>query len=385
MSLVLKNIQLDEEEVVNSFLEWAKVNAPSGREKNIAEMLENELTGMGFFIQFDEANVNFKGEIGNLIAYWEGTDSSIPPLFFSTHMDTVLPTEGLKPVIKDGVIYSDGTTILGADDRAALTAYLEAIRYVQENDIPSGPIELILTVNEQQALQGSRYLDYSKVKSDFGYVFDSSGDVGQIILQGPYSSKFHLEVIGKSSHIGLNPEEGIYAFEIAADIIKNVKVGKIDEETLVNVGLIHGGELSSIIPGSVKMTGEVRCFNKAGLDEQLDLIFSAASRAAEEHGGKVVNKIDKKYSGFQVDKGHQLAKIALDAAEQIQVHPWLTRTLGGADTNNLNENNLTCITLGNGFRNIHTFQEHISIKNLVNTARYTVSLIQSWYNLHKND
>ncbi|MBD8004529.1 M20/M25/M40 family metallo-hydrolase [Bacillus norwichensis] len=385
MSLITREIQLDEEKVVNSFLEWAKVNAPSGKEKSISERLESTLTDMGFSIQFDEAHINFDGDVGNLIAFWNGTDSSIPPLFFSTHMDTVLPTEDLKPVIKDGVIYSDGTTILGADDRAALTAYLEAIQYVQENNIPCGPIELILTVNEQQALQGSRHLDYSKVKSDFGYVFDSSGDVGQIILQGPYSSKFHIEVIGKSSHIGLNPEEGIYAFEIAADIIKSVKVGKIDEETLVNVGLIHGGELSSIIPGNVKMTGEVRCFNKKELNEQLELIFSNALSAAEKYGGRVRNEIEKKYSGFQVDKDSLLAKNAFDAAEQIQVQPWLTKTLGGADTNNLNENNLTCITLGNGFRNIHTHQEHISIKNLVNTVRYTVSLIQSWHNLHKND
>lgn len=384
MSIEVTAVNINEQRLLDSFLEWAKLNGPSESEKKIADKLVPLLEQMGFAVEFDEAHKVFNGEVGNLFAYWEGTDASIPPLFLSTHMDTVLPTEGLVPVIKDGVIYSDGTTILGADDRAALASYLEAIQYIQENNIPCGPIELILTVNEQQGLQGARALDYSKVKSQFGYIFDSSGDVGQIITQGPFSSKFHIDVIGKSSHIGLNPEEGINAFKIGADILKEVKNGKINEETLSNVGLIQGGELSSIIPGHVYISGEVRSFTKEGLDRQLEEIFAIATRIAAEHGGKTENRIEKKYSGFDIDHSHLLVSNALRAAEHLELSHYVTRTLGGADTNVLNENGLTCITLGNGFRNIHTFQEHISIENLINTGRYTVGLIQAWYEHHKN-
>ncbi|WP_066067101.1 M20/M25/M40 family metallo-hydrolase [Neobacillus soli] len=373
------------ERLLDLFLELAKLNAPSGEEQLVADYLKKALPDLGFTLEFDEAHKNFDGEVGNLIAWHEGTDSAIPPLFFSTHMDTVLPTEGLKPVIKDGVIHSDGTTILGADDRAALAAYLEAIRAIVEGGIPHGPIEFILTVNEQPGLVGARYMDYSKAKSKTGYIFDSSGDVGQIILKGPYSSRIWMEVEGNAAHIALNAEEGNSAFLLAADGLTKMKLGTIDDETLANIGIIKGGELTSIIPGSVTVAGEVRSFSKDKLDAQLEHMGNVMKEAAAKKGGKVSIKIEKKYSGFNIPTEDILVKTAETAAQNIQVRSYLTETLGGADTNVLNENGLTCLTLGLGFQNIHSFRECISVENLVNTGRLTAALIEQWYLNHKED
>ncbi|MFF2853519.1 M20/M25/M40 family metallo-hydrolase [Peribacillus sp. NPDC058002] len=372
------------ERLQDLFLELAKINAPSTKEKLIADYLKKALPELGFIIEFDEANKNFGGEVGNLIAFREGTDPSIPPLFFSTHMDTVLPTEGLKPVIKDGVIYSDGTTILGADDRAALAAYLEAVRAIIESGVPHGPIEFILTVNEQPGLVGATYMDYKKAKSKTGYIFDSSGDVGQIILKGPYSSRIWMEVEGNAAHIALNAEEGNNAILIAAEGLSNMRLGTIDEETLANIGIINGGNLTSIIPGSVTVAGEVRSFSKEKLDQQLKHMEEVMQQAAEKNGGKVNVRMEKKYSGFDIPKDDMLVKTAETAAQSIKVNPYLTETLGGADTNVLNENGLICLTLGLGFQNIHSFRESISIENLINTGRLTAALIEQWYVNHKN-
>lgn len=371
------------ERLLNSFLDLAKINAPSGNEKSIADVLVKVLTEMGFTVQFDEAHKEIGGNCGNLIAWWEGTAPGIPPLFLSTHMDTVLPTAGLKPVIRDGVIYSDGTTILGADDRAALAAYLEGIQAIQEAGAPCGPIELILTVYEQPGLVGAKHLDYSKVRSNTGYIFDSSGDVGQIILQGPFSSRIWWEIQGKTSHLGLNPEEGINAILIAADALRNMKLGKVDDVTLANMGMIQGGEMTSIIPGTVKMSGEVRCFTAKGLQDQIDHMVAEVAEAAERHGGKASARIEQKYLGFDIPAESGFVQSAIRAALRIGVNPYLTETLGGADTNVLNEKGLSCITLGLGFRNIHSYEEHISVENLVNTGRYVTALIQEWYETHK--
>ncbi|HEY9576536.1 MAG TPA: M20/M25/M40 family metallo-hydrolase [Pseudobacillus sp.] len=374
--------KVNADRLLDLFLELAKINGPSTKEQLVADYLKKALPELGFTIEFDEAHKNFDGEVGNLIAWREGTDSSIPPLFFSTHMDTVLPTEGLKPVIKDGVIHSDGTTILGADDRAALAAYLEAVRAVIESGVPHGPIEFILTVNEQPGLVGARYMDYSKAKSKRGYIFDSSGDVGQIILKGPYSSRIWMEVEGNAAHIALNAEEGNSAFLIAAKGLSNMKLGTIDEETLANIGIIKGGELTSIIPGSVTVAGEVRSFSKEKLDKQLEHMEQVMQQAAEKNGGNVKVKIEKKYSGFDIAKDDVLTKTAETAAHNIKVNPYLTETLGGADTNVLNENGLTCLTLGLGFQNIHSFRECISVDNLINTGRLSAALIEQWYVNH---
>ena len=375
--------QVNEERLLGLFLELAKINGPSTKEQLVADYLINALPELGFTLDFDEAYKHFDGEVGNLIAWHEGTDSSIPPLFFSTHMDTVLPTEGLKPVIKDDVIYSDGTTILGADDRAALAAYLEGIRAIIESGAPHGPIEFILTVNEQPGLVGATYMDYSKVKSKAGYIFDSSGDVGQIILKGPYSSRIWMEVEGNAAHIALNAEEGNSAFLIAAKGLLKMNLGTIDEETLANIGIINGGELTSIIPGSVTVAGEVRSFSKDKLELQLKHMEEAMQEVVTNSGGKLTVRIEKKYSGFDIPKDHILSVTVEKAASNINVKPYLTKTLGGADTNVLNDNGLTCITLGNGFQNIHSFRECISVENLINTGRLTAELIEQWYVSHK--
>ncbi|WP_053362519.1 M20/M25/M40 family metallo-hydrolase [Bacillus sp. FJAT-27251] len=365
------------------FLELAKINGPSTKEQQVADYLKEVLPKLGFTLEFDEGHKQFDGEVGNLIAWREGTDSSVPPLFFSTHMDTVLSTEGLKPVIKDGVIHSDGTTILGADDRAALAAYLEAIQAIIESGIPHGPIELILTVNEQKGLVGAVHMDYSKAKSKMGYIFDSSGDVGQIILKGPYSSRIMIEVEGNAAHIALNAEEGNNAILLAAEGLSKMRLGEIDKETIANIGIINGGELTSIIPGSVTIRGEVRSFSKEKLDRQLNHMEEVMQQVVEKNGGKVNVSVEKKYLGFEIAKDDVLTKTAEAAARNIQVNPYLTETLGGADTNVLNENGLTCLTLGLGFQNIHTFRECISIENLVNTGRLTAALIEQWYINHK--
>ncbi len=371
------------ERLQNLFLELAKINAPSTKEKQMADYLKEVLPKLGFTLEFDNAHQNFNGEVGNLVAWREGTDPSIPPLFFSTHMDTVLPTEGLQPVIKDGVIYSDGTTILGADDRAALAAYLEAIQAIIESGIPHGPIELILTVNEQPGLVGATYMDYSKARSKTGYIFDSSGDVGQIILKGPYSSRIWFEIQGNAAHIALNSEEGNSAILIAAEGLSNMKLGVIEEGTLANIGIINGGELTSIIPGSVTVAGEVRSFSEDKLNAQLKHMEEVMQQAAMKKGAKVKVRKEKKYLGFDIPKDDILVKTVWTAAENIVVKPYLTETLGGADTNVLNENGLTCLTLGLGFQNIHSFRECISIENLINTGRLTAALIEQWYINHK--
>ncbi|MBU8880499.1 M20/M25/M40 family metallo-hydrolase [Bacillus sp. FJAT-29790] len=375
--------KVNADRLLDLFLELAKINGPSTKEQLVADYLIKALPELGFTFEFDEAHKNFGGEVGNLIAWREGTDSTIPPLFFSTHMDTVLPTEGLNPVIKDGVIHSDGTTILGADDRAALAAYLEAIRAIIESGVPHGPIEFILTVNEQPGLVGATYMDYSKAKSKTGYIFDSSGDVGQTILKGPYSSRIWMEVEGNAAHIALNADEGNSAFLISAEGLLQMRLGTIDEETLANIGIINGGELTSIIPGRVTVAGEVRSFSKEKLDQQLKHMGEVMQQAAEKKGGKVNIRIEKKYSGFNIPEDHILTKTVEAAAHKINVKSYLTETLGGADTNVLNENGLTCLTLGLGFQNIHSFRECISIENLINTGRLTAALIEQWYVNHK--
>ena len=368
--------RVQRDRLVNTFLELAAINGPSGNETLVAEFLDRRLRALGFSIEMDDAHQRTGGECGNLIAWREGTEADLEPVFLSAHMDTVLPTAGLHPLVENGEIRSDGSTILGADDRAAIAAYLEALTVIEESEVRCAPLQLIFTVSEQPGLLGSRHLDYSHVRAKRGYIYDSSGDVGQLIVKGPFSDRVRFQISGRKAHLGLAPEEGVNAIAIAADAVSHMRLGRVDSETVANIGVIHGGELPSIIPDEVEMIGEARSFSREGLASQVDHMRAEGVAAAQRHGGRVETTVERKYLGWELLADSDHVQAALRAATRVGLQPYFAETLGGADTNVFMEHGLTCMTLGNGFRKIHSFEEHISVENLVATARHLVALLE---------
>lgn len=368
--------RVQHDRLVSTFLQLAAINGPSGNETLVAEFLERRLRALGFSIEMDDANQRTGGECGNLLAWREGTEAGLEPVFLSSHMDTVLPTAELHPIVENGRIRSDGSTILGADDRAAIAAYLEALTVIEEGAVRCAPLQLIFTVSEQRGLLGSRYLDYSHVRAKRGYVYDSSGDVGQLIVKGPFSDRVRFEISGRKAHLGLAPEDGVNAIAIAADAVSHMRLGRVDSETVANIGVIHGGELPSIIPDEVEMIGEARSFSREGLAAQVDHMRAEGVAAAQRHGGRVETTVEHKYVGWELPTDSDHVQAALRAAARIGLQPYFAETLGGADTNIFIEHGLTCMTLGNGFRKIHSFEEHISIENLVAAGRHVVALLE---------
>lgn len=244
---------LDREHQVEFFLKTTRVSAPSLQEKRFAQYIAPILEELGFSLEFDRAGDAFGGDCGNLIAYWPGTDPDAEPLLFSAHMDTILDSSGCVPEIRDGVIYADGRAILGSDDRSAISAYVEAIRAVQASKMPCGPVELLLTVNEQNGLCGAQALDAAKVRSRYGYVFDHPGDVGQVICRSPYWRPFNVWFRMKCGAAGghISEKPGLpNAFDMGMEAYRRIPHGYFDNgETAVLIGILRGGEVSSIVPG----------------------------------------------------------------------------------------------------------------------------------------
>lgn len=365
-------VQVDR--LLDTFMRLVELDSPSGRERPVAEFLVERLTGLDMTVDFDEAHRATNGDCGNLFAWKEGSVEA-EPVFFSAHMDTVLPTAGLRARVENGTVRTDGTTILGADDRAAIAAYLEALTVVRDTGTACGPVQLILTVSEQPGLLGARNLDYSKVRAVRGYVYDSSGDVGQLIVKGPFSSRVRFRIHGKKAHLGLAPDEGVSAIVVAGEAVSRMRLGRVDEETVASVGLIQGGELPSIIPDEVEMVGEARSFSADKLAVQLDEMGAEVRAAAERHGARADVLIEKKYDGWELPSASEHVQAAVRAARKIGAEPYFTETLGGADTNIFMEHGLTCMTLGLGFQNIHSFDEYIAVDNLVATAQHVTALL----------
>lgn len=366
--------------ILEEFLTLVKISSPTGNERQIADYLKNLLTDIGLTVTEDKTGESFGGNCGNVIAYLNSTKANTPTLLLSAHMDCVNPCENVKPRLKNGMITSDGTTILGGDDKAGIASILEAIRIVEEKEIPHGGIQVIFTVAEEGGLNGSKYLDKEWIKSDFGFCLDSSGNPGKVIIKAPGQDNITAKIKGKSAHAGIAPESGINAITIASKAIATMKSGRIDEETTANIGIIHGGIATNIVPEYVEIFCETRSCSPQKLANQTKHMSDTFSKVAIENKASIDIILEHEYSSYELDTSSQLIQIATEAIKNAHIDLELAATGGGSDANYFNAKGLPCAVLGVGMSKVHTTEEFILEEDLYKTATIVLELIKSCAN-----
>jgi len=366
---------VDEKRLVEGFMELARIDSVSKEEKDLADYLLKKLKKLGLEVIVDQAGEKIKSNSGNIIARLKGNTNNAIPIMFSAHMDTVVPGKNIKPICDEEKIVSDGKTILGADDKAAIAALLEALYIIRENDIPHGDIEILFTICEEIGLKGAKNLDISDLKAQIGFVLDAEGSVGNIITTAPSQNYLEIIIYGKSAHAGANPEEGINAIQVAGYALSRMKLGRIDEETTSNIGIISGGRATNIVPDVVRLKGEVRSRNEEKLKKYTEQIKKVSENTAQEFKAKAVVKINKEYYSYNLSPDEQVVNIATKAAKNIGLQPLLYPSGGGSDANVFNKNGIPSVALAVGMEKVHTVEEYILIKDLKNTAEYILSII----------
>lgn len=366
---------MNEKRLLERFLEFIQIDSPTTRERDFAEHLIPILRDLGMDVVMDDAGQKAGSNSGNLIAKLKGTTGS-PAIMFSAHMDTVSPGEGIKPVIRDGVIYSDGSTILGGDDKAGIAAIIEGIQSIKEANIPHGDIEVVFTIYEEGGLFGSKYLDYSTVDSKLCYVLDTSGSPGKIVIGGPAQAKINAEFTGKEAHAGVAPEEGISAIQIMAEAISNMRLLRIDEKTTANIGKIEGGSVTNIVTKTAKFLAEARSLEDDALDVQVAHMVEECEKAAKKYGGTVDVKVNIAYKSFKLDETETIVLNAMKACANLGFEPETMMSGGGSDTSNYNANGIKSVNLAIGETKPHTVDESLKIEDLNNSARLVMELIK---------
>jgi tripeptide aminopeptidase len=366
---------LNKERLVNEFIEMVKITSLSKKEAAFAAILTEKLDALGFETYIDNAGEKCDGNTGNIIAKLKGTTDS-PSILFCAHMDTVVPGENINPQIRDGVIYSDGTTILGADDKAGIAAIFEAVRHIKENNIPHGDIEVVFTISEEGGLYGAKYLDYSKINSKRAFVLDSSGDAGDVIIQGPAQVRLYATIYGKAAHAGVAPELGINAIQVAARAIDNMKLLRIDEETTANVGTISGGSATNIVCDSVELKFEARSLVNEKVHAQIQHMVECIENACKEYNATSKLVTEYNYPPFQVQPDSEILKVVDSAMKSMEITPIYRSTGGGSDTNVFNGNGISAVNLAIGMNNVHTTSENIAISSLVKSTELLIAIIK---------
>ena len=371
--------QVNKERMLAEFKEIVALPCHSLQERPVFELLKGKLEALGFTVEEDDAGEKLGGNCGNMWAFLPasaGVEGAVRVLL-SAHMDGVEPCGGTTVIQKDGVLYSDGTTILGGDDKSGVEGILEGIRLLLEEGAPHGDIQILFTVCEEGGVNGSRCLDRSKLRSDVGYALDGEGAPGEIVVGAPGQKKYKIDIIGRTAHGGLEPEKGINSIMIAAKALADVKrYGRIDEETTCNIGLISGGMATNIVPDTVEIKGECRSRNQGKMEKLTKEIVDAYRAGAEEAGAKIDIEVLPSYNPYVLSHDSTAMIVAKKAAENIGLVPDITGTGGGSDANHFNEYGISCTVLGVGMTNCHTCEECLIEEDLYKTAEWVLEMVK---------
>lgn len=363
--------------LLEEFFELVAIDSISFHERQMADVLTKKMKSLHIDVYEDQAGDLYNGQAGNLYGFLKG---SLPgkPLLFSSHMDTVEPGRGKQAIIEnDERIVSQGNTVLGADDVAGIVAILESIRVLQENHIPHRDIELLFPIAEEAYIQGSRVFDYQKIQSQEAYVLDLSGPIGTASLQEPTLISFQIEVNGKASHAGFAPEEGIHSIYIASTAISQIKQGRIDKETTVNIGKIQGGVATNIVPDKTIIEGEIRSYQHEKALLMFNQIVNIFKAVTDQYQASFQEKHQIHLHAYQVSKNERVVQRFLNVCDQLNMPFSLTKTFGGSDNNSFMANGIKGIVLACGMNNVHTTQEYTSISDLKKCTSIVLNLMTS--------
>ena len=374
---------VNHQRLLAEFLELVQIKCSTRQERQVADLLKTKMAKLDMEITEDKTGEKIGGNCGNVLAYLKGTLPNAPVLMFSAHMDCVEPCAHVKPQIKDSLITSDGSTILGADDKAGVSAILEALRVIKEQNIAHGDIQVVFTVSEESGLNGSKNIEQSILKADFAYVLDSDGRPGKIITTAPGQNQIRIKIHGKTAHAGLAPEDGINAIIIAGKALSKINSGRIDEETTANVGIITGGRATNIVPDEVELTCEARSRNLDKLQQQTAHMCETFKQIAANNGAKAEVTVTRAYDPYLLSEDSPVVTLAIKASQAIGVKAELGGTGGGSDANFYNSYNIPSVVLGVGMQKAHTTDECIWEEDLYKTAELLLELIRQTASIKK--
>lgn len=361
--------------IVKEFIELAKVDNSSRNERAVADILIDRLKEIGCEVWEDSVAENVGGNTGNIHAVLKGDiDEAV---LFMAHMDRVQNGLGIDPKINGDELYSDGSTILAADDLSGVTAILDGLRKIAAEGTNHVNVEVIFSVCEEIGLQGSLYLKCDKLKSKFGYVLDSPGRIGRILDSAMGKAQMFLTVEGKTAHAAY-PELGISALRAAILVLAELEDGRVEDETVINWSYLDSPTPFNAIAGHAEAQGLAMSRDNSKLQAYLDKFTAVARKVAEKTGAEIEAKYHIDYPSFYVPEGSESIKYASQALVAIGVTPNVEHGAGGFDANRMNGYGIEMIGLSTGYSKNHTVNEVLCLEDLIKSGELVEAIVHRY-------
>ena len=368
---------IDPKRVERTFLDLVQLDSPSKFEAPVANYCLKAFNGIpGCTVWVDDAAAKSGSNTGNVHAILYGNKPGT--LWFAGHMDNVDPCCGVKPIIRDGEVFSDGTTVLGGDDKGGLAAIIEAFRSLSETDAPRVSVGALFTVQEEIGMYGSKALPDDAFHGETVFVCDGDAKPGVVDIGAPFHYSFKATFNGVASHAGVAPEAGISAIRMAAWAVSNMDLGRLASGASANVGKVNGGSANNVIPASCEISGECRSVDARIARETMESMEATLQEAAKRFGGTVESQWTLEYEGFRFDDDDPAVLRVLDAARSLGLEPGTEVSGGGTDANILSGKGARPLVLGAGMSDIHSTKEHIALQDIVDLARLLEACALSW-------
>ena len=344
------------------FVRLCETPSPTGSERVVADSVLDDLRALGVEVIEDDSAGPAAAGAGNLVARIPGAGEGWVAFF--AHLDTVPEGGAIEVELVDGVYRSRGETILGADNKAAVAVLLEIAARHAANPGAIG-IELVFTVAEEDGLRGAKELDLGSLRSPVGFVLDHASPIGEVITAAPTYQRLVAEFEGAEAHAGIRPEQGQSAIEAAAAAVSAMTLGRLDQQTTANVGVIHGGVASNVVAGRCRIEAEARSLDESRCAEAMAGMLDACAWAASESRCDVDVDVSEVFRGYSQPSAAVPVRLARAALERCGHEPREVATGGGSDANALIARRYQCVLLANGTEANHTPQESVAANRLV--------------------
>jgi tripeptide aminopeptidase len=364
-------------DVLDLFVELAAIPSPPGEEREVADVVTGYLRDCALDVEEDDAAAKIGSSAGNLYARVEPTAPGTP-IFLCAHLDTVPPTAPIRPVVDDeGIVRNEAETILGADDKAAVAVMLEATRRLLSERRQHAGVELVFTPKEEVGLVGAGAFDTERLNARHGFVYDQAAPIGEVILGAPFAQSLVVTFHGRATHSGMYPEEGRNAIAAAARAIAELRLGRVDEDSTANVGVIQGGVATNIVAETCVFHAEARSHDEAKLTDLVQEMLDSISFAAEAGDCRVDVEARRSYRGYRFRQDSEVVRLASTALSSVGYEPRFVLSGGAADANVFNERGAQCLNLANGMVDIHTPEERIAVADLEAMVEVTLALVDA--------